>query len=76
MRSSTSIEALSADDVAGMGKEGGSRKWIVLPKNIDFIIAIVVWGWADGPARNTVAGKGAFAMSLWFVDDGLGSKRR
>ena len=44
--------------------------------NIDFVIAIVVWCWADVLAQDAVTGKGSFVLSLWFVDDGLSSKRR
>ena len=44
-------------------------------RNIDFVIAIVVWGRANAPATNFVASKGAFVLSLWFIDDGLSSKR-
>ena len=45
-------------------------------RNIDFVIAIVVWCWNNVPAQNAVASKGAFALSLWLIDDGYGSKRR
>ena len=45
-------------------------------RNIDFVIAIVIGCRADVPAQNSVAGKGAFALSLLSVDDGLSSERR
>ena len=44
-------------------------------RNIDFVIAIVVLGRANVPAQDALAGKVAFALSLWYVDDGLSSKR-
>ena len=55
MRSLTSNEALSTEEVASMGKAEG-RNWTVLPKRVPlvagtyFVIAIVVWCWADVPA--------------------------
>ena len=46
-------------------------------RNVDFVIEIVVGCGADVlPAQKAVAGEGAFALSLWFVDDGFSSKRR
>ena len=41
--------------------------------NIDFVISIVVWSWADVPSQGAMASKCAFALSLWFIDDCFGS---
>ena len=39
--------------------------------NIDFIIAIVVRGWANVPEHDAMASKGTIALSFLFIDDGV-----
>ena len=54
--------------------DGFSKTSVPSSRDIDFVIAVVVRGWADVPAHGAMASKCAFALSLWFIDNGLSYK--